>query len=386
MTHLPRLPRHVSLLVAVALTVVAVLPASASSADPVVLNAQALASLNAGYRLLLTGQTTDALVPDRGEVGVERTSGERFAATLYRRDFNAQYGVRFTGIEVQLITTALEVSGSTAVLHADEHVQMRFVSGWESDPERDVTRMRIPHSFVFTQTGRAWRLDFDDAGGMRDGGRAVDASPNLTPARIRPQSSLAGGRFAALDPERMSALDIRPDVSTRIDSAYGTYWPNPAGDYAYNWAYSRNPAYRDYAPNDCTNFVSQALRAGGWTDKLGWWRDWNNWWYNAQNETESWTYVAAMRQFMSTSGRGQSLAYINDLQKGDVLQVDFSQNGSWDHGLIVDAKYSSNLADIYVSYHNTDTQHRPMSDFLGAVQTQYGNSTYNAWHIIFTSN
>jgi hypothetical protein len=366
--------------------VVAVLPASASTADPVTLRAQALASLEAGYRVLLTGRQTEVLVADRGEVGVERTSAERLAATLYRRDFNAQYGVRFTAIEVELVTTGLEVAGSTAILHADEHVKMHFASGWEVDPERDLTRMRIPHSFVFSQTERAWRLDFDDAGGMRDGGKTVDAGTDVTPARIRPQSSSTGGRLAAIEPYDSAAAYIRPDVSPRLESAYGTYWPNPAGDYAYNWAYSRNSAYRDFSPDDCTNFISQALRAGGWTDKYGFYWDWNNWWYQSYDQTTSWTYVAALRQFMSTSGRAQGLAYINDLQKGDVLQADFGQNGSWDHSLMIDAKYSSNLADIYVSYHSIDTQHRHMSDFLAAVQSQYGNTTYNAWHIIFTSN
>ena len=385
MSHL-RLLRRISFLVAVAITVFGVLPASANSADPVLLNAQALASLNTGYRVLLNGQTAEALVPDRSEIGVKRTSAERSAATLYRRDFNAQYGVHFTAIEVKLITTAFELNGSTAVLHADEHVYMRFVSGWETDPERDVTRMRIPHSFVFTQTGRTWRLDFDDAGGMRDHGTAVDINPNLTPAQIRLQSSIGGGRLAVVDAEDPTALAVRPDGSTRVASAYGTYWPNPAGDYAYNWAYGRNPSYRNFSPDDCTNFMSQALRAGGWTDKLGFYWDWDNWWYNDQNQTRSWTFVAAMRQFMSTSGRGQSLAYINDLQKGDILQADFGSNGSWDHGLMVDAKYSSNLYDIYVSYHDTDTQHRHMSDFLAVVQSTYGATTYNAWHIIATSN
>ena len=35
--------------------------------------------------------------------------------------------------------------------------------------------------------------------------------------------------------------------------------------YAHQWAYSRNPAYYDFSAigGDCTNFVSQCLRAGG---------------------------------------------------------------------------------------------------------------------------
>ena len=39
-------------------------------------------------------------------------------------------------------------------------------------------------------------------------------------------------------------------------------------DYAYNWAYGRNSAYPNYG-NDCTNFVSQAMEAGGWAETGG---------------------------------------------------------------------------------------------------------------------
>ncbi len=42
-----------------------------------------------------------------------------------------------------------------------------------------------------------------------------------------------------------------------------SYNPNSAVTYAYNWYNSFNPAYNSYDPNDCANFVSQCLKAGG---------------------------------------------------------------------------------------------------------------------------
>lgn len=38
--------------------------------------------------------------------------------------------------------------------------------------------------------------------------------------------------------------------------------------YALKWAKSRNPDYLNYS-KDCTNFASQSLKAGGWSEVLG---------------------------------------------------------------------------------------------------------------------
>jgi hypothetical protein len=62
-------------------------------------------------------------------------------------------------------------------------------------------------------------------------------------------------------------------------------------DFATKWAKSHNPNYRDWIKEekDCTNFVSQALRAGGWRDDRGWYKSSSNWWYNFSNQTYTWT-------------------------------------------------------------------------------------------------
>ena len=50
---------------------------------------------------------------------------------------------------------------------------------------------------------------------------------------------------------------------------YSSYNATTASNYAYQWALSKNSNYPDYSQysyqgGDCTNFVSQALRTGGW--------------------------------------------------------------------------------------------------------------------------
>lgn len=366
----------------------AVVPSTDSnelSVDVSALQTQALTSLQAAYSVLTTGVSVN-LIPQTSEVGLARTAGERTGDLLRRRAFNARHGLTFTGATVTLNDVQLVAKGDQLALNTLEYVRLPFTSATRPpDRDRDVTEMWIPHTFVFTQVGGTWVLTFDDAGGFNDAGPAPDL-PGPPPAQVRDTARVGLETRVAASGFAPRTLSISPPSSRVGPSAFGTYNRNAAGDYAYNWAYGRNPAYRDFSGSggDCTNFVSQALRAGGWTDKLGWYLDWNNWWYNASNQTQSWTYVPAMKQFVWTSGRGVALSYLSDMQKGDMMQVDFGANGSWDHAAIVDSRYSSNLGDIYISYHTTDTRHRSISDFLAAVPIPGNN--YMAWNIVATSN
>ncbi len=117
-----------------------------------------------------------------------------------------------------------------------------------------------------------------------------------------------------------------------------------AYDYAAMAAYAErywavyNPAYRTFAERggDCTNFVSQAMRAGGWTDVGGWYKDDNNWWYNSVNQTTTWINVSYWYAFAALrSHRTYILAQPEQMGLADVLQADFQNDGSKDHTMIV---------------------------------------------------
>lgn len=60
----------------------------------------------------------------------------------------------------------------------------------------------------------------------------------------------------------------------------GTYNPNSAAAYADQYAITPSGSFKYFVSSDCTNFVSQALRAGGWpytgssaTDPYAWYYD-----------------------------------------------------------------------------------------------------------------
>jgi len=314
----------------------------------------AAASLHDGYDVLITGQAQRPLVEKSNEFGQLRNSAERLADTLRRREINAAYGLRFVSAQLHLIDLSLTAESARIIVKATEEVRLSFQSGSKPhDPARDVTIMRIPHTFTFAGTDAGWQLVLDEEEPFPISPHSPPIAPMPQPARVRPVGSSSGPKPGLASPR-----------------AAGYYSWSAAADYLRQFALSYNSAYRrfdgDAAGGDCTNFISQALRAGGWQDKLGWYLDWNNWWYNDANQTRTWTYAPAMFQFMQTSGRATFLQYLNDLWVGDVLQLDFDRDGTMDHTMGVDDKTSSDLSGIFLSYHTRDTYHRALSDIYAS--------------------
>ena len=138
-------------------------------------------------------------------------------------------------------------------------------------------------------------------------------------------------------------------------SAMATYLETYWEDY--------NPAYRDFSGDggDCTNFVSQALKAGGWEDDYGWYRSSDNWWYNSSNQTWSWINVDYLGEFARSSGRCTMLTNVWYLGIGDFLQVQPASSTSKIHSMMV-----SYRADgvPYFTYHTTNRWRRSMNQVL----------------------
>jgi hypothetical protein len=136
-------------------------------------------------------------------------------------------------------------------------------------------------------------------------------------------SPLTSAQYSAL----AGAVDTTPEPP---GGATGGYNEDAAANYANAWAKSYNTAYRRWS-DDCTNFVSQALRAGGQPDTP-------DWYYNANGQSGSWINAQNMDSWLDTySGAvnegswGPSHAYDaktpSTIWKGDVIQY------NWDNGL-----------------------------------------------------
>jgi Putative amidase domain len=156
-----------------------------------------------------------------------------------------------------------------------------------------------------------------------------------------------------------------------------------AVNYARTWtrtgAQSYNPVWGSREVNsDCTNFVSQALYAGGWEMVTGEVRSYRCWWAEQLSSTGigrsfTWSGASPFYEFLQASGRAYWVNSPSQLSIGDVVQLrDIGEGGgAVSHTMIVTMAvppFSGN--DIHLSYHSTDYLDTSYSD----VQARAGSS------------
>ncbi|CAH0344178.1 amidase domain-containing protein [Bacillus sp. CECT 9360] len=151
------------------------------------------------------------------------------------------------------------------------------------------------------------------------------------------------------------ALRMEPPTAPDERLAY-TYARLKAVQYAERWWNEFNPAYKKF-DDDCTNFISQCMHAGGipmWgvgNKSKGWWMKGNSWSY-------TWT-VAHSLMLMLENSRGvrtKKVSSAQELQVGDIICYDFQGNGRFDHNTIVTEKDRNGMP--LVNAHTTNSRRR----------------------------
>ncbi|AIY92475.1 hypothetical protein BHY07_06630 [Bacillus subtilis subsp. subtilis] len=125
--------------------------------------------------------------------------------------------------------------------------------------------------------------------------------------------------------------------------------------YAEKYALKPNKNYKYYKDKDCTNFVSQALRAG----RMPYFKEWKPY-------TDAWVNAGAFRSYILKAG-GIKMKTVSDtysnVKLGDVYHYDYHNkiglryaDGWMDHTAIVTSRANMKL---YVSYHSTNRLNVP---------------------------
>lgn len=138
---------------------------------------------------------------------------------------------------------------------------------------------------------------------------------------------------------------LLPNVVEELDESRqkSRYNRRAAVRYAERWWNDYNPEYNRFTDN-CTNFISQCLYAGGapmnrtGQKSKGWWTDGASW-------SLSWTVAHSMRWYLSGSSKGlkgEEKETASELEPGDVICYDFTGDGRWQHTTIVVAKDENN--------------------------------------------
>ncbi|MBT2653673.1 amidase domain-containing protein [Bacillus sp. ISL-18] len=153
------------------------------------------------------------------------------------------------------------------------------------------------------------------------------------------------------DPEtELNHLDLE-DHTERLSYAYDRL---KAVQYAERWWNSYNPAYKKFQ-NDCTNFISQCLKAGGAPMRgypkrdAGWWLQNNNWSY-------SWAVAHSLRLYLSHSKiglRAKEVSSPDQLKLGDVICYDFEGDGRFNHNTLVTGKDANGMPLVNAHTYNS---------------------------------
>ena len=175
-------------------------------------------------------------------------------------------------------------------------------------------------------------------------------------------------------------------------NAYGR---TAANVYAARWAYSYNPAYLQIdsgnGSGDCTNFVSQCVKAGGIAQTRAYTYDvppvYRNWsmkstvtqWYMSEKKTRtvglaywayssSWSQVSHFRTYMKNSGKASvvgypvngSTAWFSTVQIGDVVQNGITGAG---HSVLIVMPKSGNNNPTYAG-HSDSSYGKDLSNMI----------------------
>ncbi|MFI1585575.1 amidase domain-containing protein [Embleya sp. NPDC020630] len=250
-------------------------------------------------------------------------------AIARQRSELASYDIAYTKATADVDLLDVTYTGSTARLDVSRNAALTY----RNPPAPGITQLKTHdvYSLVFTKDAGIWSLQSQQR--RADDGLILlaDSTPDVSSAA--PHKS---------DPRKKAAASTtRPAVaSSKIRKLSGGYDYGAMARYATDHAPTAfyNPDYRSWS-QDCTNFISQALRAGGWEDAY----DPNDphgntsWWYTWTNQSASWINAEAFYWF-AVDNRVTELGNVWDMLLGDVLQADWNTpDNVMDHTMMVHA-------------------------------------------------
>lgn len=315
-------------------------------------------SLEAQYETLVTGDADKAVQ--------EKRFARRFSAAI-RNKLSSQQAIRlglrktrqvFKGFRTKLVLKEIQINNDKAQLKATEITELALDTP-PGGPK--VTKSSDPHVFNFVKSNGEWHLVSD---------LVVTPAPVLAKAD-QPSTPLPPPLSTRLAVSRKHHAELNHSVRPFVN-----YDRVAAVDYAKAHALSYNPAFKRFN-NDCTNFVSQTLLAGGWQMALGVYTHNDVWWYscmlpggNVCRASYTWGAAFNFHEFLGTSpGQRTNMAdHFGDVWPGDIIFADWDgptghhPDGRIDHVMVVTGRDTD--GNLYISQHTNDRLNRPMTQVI----------------------
>ncbi|MFJ5558385.1 amidase domain-containing protein [Streptomyces sp. NPDC093250] len=305
--------------------------------------------------------------------GTARDEDKALDRLTTRRERLARHGEKYSDARTTVTLDRTRVDGRKAVVMVTETTTLTYDRVRGDEPRTTGFQARHRLTFRADQRGN-WRLtdiresDDDQLAVNQPVTPMVASSPSPTPSAAAAANTTPSAPRAAI---------TRPAPSAPKTLTGGAYDYKAMAAYAEKYWRDYNPDYPSFdgqgAGGDCTNFVSQSLKAGGWKHVPGYVYDYTRWFGNAEIQSHSFVGVNEWSWFAQNSQRVTSLANVYQMDVGDVLQVDFDGDGSKDHTMVV--TYRSAQGVPYLTYHSTNTLRRSVSSIIAS----YPNAAYYAY-------
>jgi hypothetical protein len=280
------------------------------------------------------------------------------AALRELRDTLSRLGERYTGVKTGTRLLEVRQAGGETIARVEETSYLEYARVRGDEPP--YTAFRVEREFTFSQQDGALVLEdvrLLNPDGLAPINEVVRAPENPLAERLPAPAGVAElSRFSLAPGHAPGVKGMEPGAGL------ASYNYSAMVNYAVTWAYGRNPSYRSF-PNDCTNFISQAMYAGGWTMVEGWYQSNSSWWYTFANQSYPWAGAHNWYFFATGSGRTTTLSNVWNMALADVLQMDFERDNNINHTMIVTQTSGS---ERYLTYHTTDTLNRSLSSLISA--------------------
>ncbi|WUT09763.1 amidase domain-containing protein [Streptomyces virginiae] len=281
-----------------------------------------------------------------------------------RRTRLADLGEAYTGADTHVAVDRATVAGGKATVQVTEQTTLTYKKLRGDEPA--TTDFRTRYELTLTsKRGGGWELTSIKS---QDSGPVAINEPVAAKVNVVKDD---GNQY----PDGTPASTKYPAPAKPKAKTGGTYDYAAMAKYAEKYWSNYNPAYRKFngAGGDCTNFISQALKAGGWKAVPGSTSDYRNWWYDGARQSDAWVGANEWAWFTLSNKRATNLASVYQTDVGDIVQVDFNKDGSKDHSMMV--TYRSSAGMPYLTYHSTNTYRKSLASIIAS----YPDAVYYAY-------
>lgn len=386
---------HLSVLVTAAV-VIAPTPAYADAADAAALVTDYFVQTESAWY----GQATPALMSGRLRHGTVSPEARRHAETTARIAREAAADIHLLAEGVSTTVGNVQTGASADSVTFDSHVATRL--DWNVG-ELGYSILADDYTVTVARSGSTWMVD--EVTLVQPPNDPTEPEPDPEePPPCKPGESCDPGETLDLTASRAKAAQLRraaaakpaKDRSAGTNRMAGWLSPRAVADYAKNWSDQTNghdrynPQYKRL-DNNCTNFVSQALRAGGWYLKGGWSKDDKNvWTFNVDHPldgfSKTWSMAHWLREFATDRtdrawvlerARAADSVHIWNLLIADMLFIDWQSDGGIDHvAIVVDFYTDGGFTEPTLSQNSPHRLNVPMYIYVKRAAVQNHNMTF----------